>query len=396
MDASLAKILDGLDTRLALGEIDLATYNSLKAKFQAQAQGSAAGGDPLGGVVDGIRQEAAALKCPGCMAPLPPPADPSATTVTCEYCNGTFVIQKAEAEMEKLRGDVRKWISEVAGKGGGGSGDAASRSYIFRNSIFPGLKTAVERATELYQPIRYLPVFSFPLIDRLDRSPFKEALGLTPESRQLSESLKGIVSQVQAPELQPFAAGGRERADLKLLEVGCMELVHLSNVRHGLSSYSVDGFQRIVANTKALKEMYGGSADLLKSDDPAIAAFMSALVQRLDAVETAAETLESLLKSSDGVAVDPLVQRLDQAVIKCEAAASAFEASGREPKDTVPAAEGARNDATSIRILSASVKLFGDSVAAESGVPFADFLASLAQTIDAAAQIGRASCRERV
>jgi hypothetical protein len=388
MDASLAKILDGLDTRLALGEIDMATYNSLKAKFQAQAQGSAAGGDPLGGVVDGIRQEAAALKCPGCMAPLPPPADPSATTVTCEYCNGTFVIQKAEAEMEKLRGDVRKWISEVAGKGGGGSGDAASRSYIFRNSIFPGLKTAVERATELYQPIRYLPVFSFPLIDRLDRSPFKEALGLTPESRQLSESLKGIVSQVQAPELQPFAAGGRERADLKLLEVGCMELVHLSNVRHGLSSYSVDGFQRIVANTKALKEMYGGSADLLKSDDPAIAAFMSALVQRLDAVETAAETLESLLKSSDGVAVDPLVQRLDQAVIKCEAAASAFEASGREPKDTVPAAEGARNDATSIRILSASVKLFGDSVAAESGVPFADFLASLAQTIDAAAPSG--------
>jgi len=319
------------------------------------------------------------------MAPLPPPADPSATTVTCEYCNGTFVLQKAAAEMEKLRGDVRKWIAEVAGKGGAGSGDAASRAFIFRNSIFPGIKTAAERATELYQSVRYLPVFSFPLIDRLHRSPFKDALGLTPESSQLSESLKGVVSQIQAPELLPFASGGREKIDLRLLEVGCMELVHLANVRHGLSEYSAEGFQRIVANIKALKEMYGGSADMLKADDPAIAAFMKALVDRLDAIETAAAVLESLLKPSDGVATDPIVQRLDAAVGKCELAASSVEASGREPKDTVPAAEGARNDATSIRILSACVKLFGDSGAAETGVPFADFLGSLASAVETAA-----------
>jgi len=389
MDASIQKVLDGLDTRLALGEIDMATYTTLKAKFQAQVRSSDSGGvDPLAAAVDGVGQEAVALKCPGCMAPLPPPSDPSATTVTCEYCNGTFVLQKAAAEMEKLRGDVRKWIAEVAGKGGGGSGDAASRAYIFRNSIFPGIKTATERATELYQSVRYLPVFSFPLIDRLDRSPFKDALGLTPEAAQLSDNLKGVVSQIQAPELAPFASGGREKSDLRLLEVGCMELVHLANVRHGLSAYSAEGFQRIVANVKALKEMYGGSADMLKSEDPAVASFMIALVDRLDAVETAAATLESLLKPSDGVAVGPLIQRLDAAVTKCLAAASAVEASGRDPKDTVPAAEGARNDATSIRILSACVKLFGDSGAAETGVAFADFLGSLTAAVDAAAPTG--------
>jgi len=72
MDRSdIQQILDGLDRRLALGEIDLGTYQSLKAKFAVQLVETPE--QPLDSAVEAMPVDAVALKCPGCMAPLPVP-----------------------------------------------------------------------------------------------------------------------------------------------------------------------------------------------------------------------------------------------------------------------------------------------------------------------------------
>ena len=98
--AEKQKILDSLDRRLALGEIDIGTYNQLKAKFSAELDTPE---DPLSTTLEAIPKEASALKCPGCMAPLLPPSDLSSISVVCEYCGGTFALQAATEEMERLK-----------------------------------------------------------------------------------------------------------------------------------------------------------------------------------------------------------------------------------------------------------------------------------------------------
>ena len=62
----LQNILDGLDKRLALGEIDMGTYQSLKAKFTGQINTSEAG-DPIEAAVENMPKEARTLQCPGCI-----------------------------------------------------------------------------------------------------------------------------------------------------------------------------------------------------------------------------------------------------------------------------------------------------------------------------------------
>jgi len=384
--AAVQKILDGLDARLALGEIDLGTYNSLKVKFAAQLT-EAMPASPLDAAAVELGREAVSLKCPNCMAPLPA-AQPEQTNITCEYCGSTAVLQTARGQMEKLREDVRKWISGAAGVAAAGEGvDAAARQFIFRDKLWPQLKVAADRATELYHPTRYLPLFSFPLLDRLSVSPFLDAVAMTPDLTSLTERLRGVVAQVQAPELLPFAVGEREKCDLHALEVGCMEITHLSNVRHRLQGYSADGLSQARANLRALGELYTTAAKMSTSNDPSYAKFTRALADRVGGVDRAIEVLGSLLASSEGAIADKVISDLDHAAQKCEQAASEIDAAGREPKEAAPAAEGTRNDAQAIRMLTDTVRIYADC-AVESGVSFGNFLGPLHEAVDKATAPG--------
>lgn len=380
----IQRILDGLDRRLALGEIDLATYNTLKAKFAVQLQTSDVG-TPLESTVEAMRSEAVALKCPGCMAVLPASADRTQGSVTCEYCGGTFALQTAADEMARLRQDVRKWITEVAGHGGTGGADEASRTFIFRNNIWPHLKVTAERATELYHSTRYLPLFAFPLLGRLGGSPFHDALALTPDLTSLVERLKNVVAQVEAPELSPFAVGEREKNDLHTLGVSCMEVAYLSNIRHNVATFTPDGFNRARANLKALGELYSSASRMAATLDPSYAKFMRALQTRIGGVDKATELLAGLLSPSEGVLVDRVTSELDTAAQMCAAAATEVEAAGREPKEGAPAIEGTRSDAQVIRMLADCTRLFGQCGAAESGESFGAFQTTLDKAVAFAA-----------
>ena len=170
----MEKILDALDRRVALGEIDIGTYKKLKAKFSTQVGHSE---EPISAAVSALPKEAVSLQCPGCMAPLPLPSDPSQVSVVCDYCGGTFALQTASEEMDRLKSDIRKWISQVAGNAGiGTTVDEASRKFIFNDKLLPPLKNAADRATDIFSLTRYQSLFTFSLLTGLPSSPFHQTL----------------------------------------------------------------------------------------------------------------------------------------------------------------------------------------------------------------------------
>ena len=380
-NSEIQRILDGLDRRLALGEIDLGTYQSLKAKFVSQLS-EAPVQLPLDAAMDALPVKAVALKCPGCMAPLPVAFDKNLTNVTCEYCGGTFALQTAAKDMERLRDDVRKWIFETTAQAGKSTvADEVSRAYIFREKIWPQLEGAVYRGTEFYQPTRYLPLFAFPLLLNLRSSPFQDALSLTPDITSLTDQLRGVLAQIQAPELAPFAFGDLEKANLQALEVSCMEIVYFSNIRHSLVMFAPDGFGRARANLQAVRELYSAAAKTWAGPDLSYSKFLIALSIRLDAVERAIELLAKLMSTNEGFITDRIISELENAAMDCERAASEIDLSGRKAKETAPASEGSRNDALAIRMLADCTRIYRQC-AVESEGNFTEFLGTIAAVVD--------------
>lgn len=379
MDADTQKILDGLDRRLALGEIDIGTYNTLKAKFSVQPNKLA---DPVAGVVAAMAKEAVALSCPGCMAPLPAPKDPSAYTLVCEYCGSTCTLQTAKSEMEELKAGMRKWVAELAGGAGlGTTVDEASRSFIFKERLLPSLKLAANRATEIYAFSRHQCLFAFPLVERLASSPFRDAVSGAPNLGSLVEKIKGTIARVQAPEVQAFAIGAAEKSALSGIEVQCQETIYLSNARRHLASYSEDGFQKAISNLGAVDALYSKTSQHAGNTDATAAKFSEALSQRVKNVAEAIKVVQELFAANDGLMTEQIAARIDGYATNCEQAATMIEQSGREPKETVPAAEGTRNDAQTMRLLSHCVRLFGHC-GAETGQAFRDYLATLEQIVE--------------
>ncbi len=377
----IKQILDGIDRRLALGEIDLATYHAIKAKYTSfQGQTTS---DPLESASTALPREVIAIKCPGCMAPLPVTSDSTISSVICEYCGGTFALQTAAAEMDRLRADIRRWLSEMAGGGvASGTVDEASRRFIFRDRLLPSLQRDANRATEVFALFRHGALFSFPLTTEIPSSPFLAAARATPDSSALVDRLKMTVARADSPEILAFAVGDNERADLARLQVICQEPVHLANVRRYLLTFDAANLGKVAINLAALKDLYSKAVGQMAPTTP-LSRMMAALARRVEAVHTAVLQLKTLHTPSDGFMTGPIIADLDAAATQCDAAAADLEASGAEPREQVPAAAGSRDDALSIRILADTVRLFGEC-GAETGYSFTNFLQSLRQFVTSA------------
>lgn len=380
-NTELEKILDALDRRMALGEIDIGTYKQLKAKYSSKVSHNE---EPVSAALSAIPQEAVSLQCPGCMAPLPLPSDSSQVSVICDYCGGTFMLQKAADEMDRLKNDIRKWISQVAGSAGIGTTiDEASRKFIFNDKLLPPLKTATDRATDIFSLARYQALFTFPLLNKLPSSPFNQNSHSASNLNNFVDKIKDTVARVQSPEIKIFALGEKEKYELHILEVRCLEAGYLSNVRHHLANPTPDSLQKAKTNLHALNELYNTTNQLVSSVDMPLAKYSEALANRMKSLEEAVNNLEDLFSSSDGVMTDYVADKLELIAEKLEYTGSAIEATGMNPRDTVPAAEGTRNDAESIRILANCVRFYGQC-GAETGVSFPTFLNNLEEIVDIA------------
>jgi|GEM_PF-2099784 len=380
-NTELEKIVDALDRRIALGEIDIGTYKQLKAKFSTQVGNNE---EPISAALSALPKEAVSLQCPGCMAPLPLPSDPSQVSVICDYCGGTFALQTASEEMNRLKSDIIKWISQVAGNAGiGTTVDEASRKFIFNDKLLPPLKTAADRATDIFSLTRYQSLFTFSLLNKLPSSPFHHILQSAPNLNYLVDKIKETLVRVQSPEIKVFAIGEKEKYELHALEVRCLEAGYLSNVRHHLANPTPDGLHKAKTNLHALNELYNTTNQLVSSIDPSLAEFSEALATRMKLLEEAVNTLEDLFCSTDGVMTDYVADNLELIAVKLEQTASAIEATGMKPKETVPAAEGTRNDADTVRILATCVRFYGQC-GAETEMPFTIFLANFEEAVEKA------------
>ena len=370
------KILDGLDVRLALGEIDLDTYNALKAKFSQQSDQSKK--DHVAETVAALPKEAAIIRCPGCTAPIPAPEDPSTQRVTCEYCGSSFVLQTAVSEMENLKSGIRKWISELAGASGSGGGgmDQAARGYIFREKILPALKMAADRATEMYWFGRHKAMFSIPIAQAVGNSPFSEALASSPDLDNLVGKIKETIGRVQAPEIQAFAMSDSDKSFLALTELQCQEIIYMTNARRQLSHFNEDGINKCLANLEGLEVLYRKAEQSAQGTNGAFSKFTAAMARRTKSISDAVKILGELNVESDHVDVVHVTGLLEAIAFACDKAALDFETCGLEPKQTVPATEGARHDAQAIRLFSSTVQLFG-LCGAEIGESFDKFQKSL-------------------
>ena len=357
----LTQLLDGLDRRLALGEIDLGTYSSLKSKFTSQGNGqtSTSGTAVLETTVSSMRKEAVALRCPSCMAPMKPPESSERSVVTCEYCGGSFALQTAQSEMDQLKSGIRKWISELAGSAGtGGNVDEAARRFIFNDKLLPSLKLEANRAVEVYAFSRHQALFSFPLIDSLGNTPFQQAIASAPDLTHIVSRVKMVIARVQDPEVIGFAVGEPAKANLNFLETNCQEIIYLSNARKTLSGYQPDGFAKSATNLRAAHSLYQKAANSISATDKQLAALLNGLSNRTKAVGEAIDILASVLRDNPATDVQHLSNQVAALAAACDQAANEIEQSGRDPRETVPAVEGSRADASALRIFSKVLQLY--------------------------------------
>lgn len=381
MSDDTAMLLDAIDRRLALGEIDLATYNMLKAKF---SRAPVAGEESLKKAVESMTKEAVAIRCPGCMAALNP-GSPDATTVKCEYCGGTFALQVARSEMEQLKDGIRKWLSEMAGKGGsGGTVDEAARSFIFRDKLLPALSMEADRATESFSFTRHQALFEFPLLKALPSYPFLDAVNATPDVGYLVSRVKSIIARVQDPQVMTFAVDDRARARLSSIEMQCQEVIYLGNARKSAHEQAVAGFSTAVTNLTAAQTLYEKSAH---SSEAAQSTFLRGLTGRTKAVAEATRLLADCIESQSAIATHNYLERLESLAVDCELAASLIDSCGMEPKDTIPALEGVRADAQTIRLFASTLRIY-EECALDAGIPFPDFMNSLTEMTRAIRPLG--------
>ena len=371
-------LIDGLDRQLALSQIDIGTYHQLKAKFVAQQQSTS---DPLSDMASAMPREARAIKCPGCSAPLPIPNDSSIMHVVCDYCAGSYELRPAAEEMEALRLDILKQIADIAGNTNlGTTVDEVSRRFIFNEKLLPNLKVTTDRATEFSRAVRYQALFTFPLLELIASSHFSEAIRLTPESEQIDKQIQTSIAMAQAPETTGFATSDIERSKLFDIELRCQELIFVAKARHYVKNFDIDDMSKAKINLHSLGDLYSTAAEKLGPSDPTANVFFVALANRTKSVEHALETLILLVRGADGIMTDQLVTNLESHARTCEQAANEIETAGRELWEQIPATQGSRADAETIRLLATCVRLYG-YCGGESGLSFSDFSNGLANIL---------------
>ena len=137
--------------------------------------------------------------------------------------------------MEALRLDIVKQIADMAGNANVGTTvDEVSRRFIFNEKLLPNLKVTTDRATEHSRAIRHQALFTFPLLESIASSHFREAIRLTPESDQIDRQVQASIAMAQAPETTGFATSDIERSKLFDIELRCQELIFESKARHYL------------------------------------------------------------------------------------------------------------------------------------------------------------------
>lgn len=247
MDSSeIQQILNGLDKRLALGEIDMATYRELKKKYEGMR--GKPGESPVEEMVSKLPREANKVNCPYCGAPSD--IIEGVNTVSCKFCGSDYQLKAAEEEMEELRKDILSWIREISSSGS--VVDEASRRFIFKEKIFPVIRMEVQRSTEMYALSKHRGLMYGVIRGMLGRE-LEENAGIDHDGKQ---RISRAVTRASSPEVKGFAVSREDRARLIGLRIDCQEIIFINNIRGLIREPSSEDLERVKNNFKALEDLY--------------------------------------------------------------------------------------------------------------------------------------------
>lgn len=372
-------LLDGLDKRLALGEIDLESYNRLRSKFLHKGTGKS-GSDALDKTVDALPREIQKLNCPNCGAPVNA-EDDGRESVTCDFCGISYKLKTAEEEMERLRSDLRRWIRSMASSEGGSfsSIDEASRRFIFQDKLLPQINLEASRTVEIFEVTRHQAVIDVPLSRVTPNTPFKQTLVATPVIEDFRERIAEIMSKVQSEEIGKFALDPADEKKLWILRLKCQELIYLHNIRNKFRSISGDSLKYAVKNLTALGKLYSSGIERFEKDSPD-RAFYTSLKRRMDALKEATEIMFGLLYRMETRDLSQSAGKLVEIRGKLESLIGDVNSSGKEHREIIPLIEGIKADIGSLDVLVSSIDLYTTSFGGDdNGYP--DFLNDLESMI---------------
>jgi len=378
-EKEVQKLLDGLDIRLALGEIDLESYNRLRSKFLA-GERRPARADVLGRTVDALPRKVQKLNCPNCGAPVNA-EDEKVESVTCDFCGISYLLKTAEDEMERLRSDLRKWISNIAVSEGGSrsSIDEASRRFIFQEKILPQIDLEVSRTIEIFEITKHQAIIDVPLARVIPYTPFKQTLEGIPVMEDFGDRLAEILSKVQSDDIEEFALDPSDMERLGIIQIRCQELIHIQNIRNQFRSITRDSLRIAVVNFNALIDLYSTSLEKMKkgSSDHI---FYSSLKKRMMALREMSGIMIDLLYKPGSMDLSQAGAMLDDIRIKLESLVKTVNSSGKEHREIIPLAEGIRSDIGSIMVIRESIDIYnGNFKGSDEGYP--EFLTDLEQLI---------------
>lgn len=341
---------------------------------------------PLDAAVAAVPKEAVALKCPSCAAPLPPRLDPSTTELMCEYCGVISTLRDAEEEMERLRNDVKNWISQIVSDVRDNVGvDSVSRRYIFNQLIMPKLDQDVRCAIEPFQDADFcdMPLLALPLFLSLKGSHFSDMWRSSPENKDDLKPVREVIAKTQSLDMLPFAVSNHEKMQLISREAICKEIIEFDQIRRGLSeSTKLDatthgstnsGFYRALKNLRDAYNLHNEAATISSAVNKPYSELMQSLSIWLSSVERTVEVLARLKQSGSAAPTVRDIDELDEAARACDQAAFDIDASSSMLRGTRTAPEGCRDDAKYIKILADSARICY-ICKAESGDDFYKFL----------------------
>lgn len=231
--------------------------------------------------------ETVVLRCTNCGAPLPKPQQ-GEEWIKCEYCGSLNKIVDATRYIEKLRGELEKWIRELLPSTmvSTAVADIAARHQIFQNLIKP--KLLMTRANIRAKYLQYLsnPVIPIP-----------------PPTPPVEEPKAFFEETLKIQAVKDFAVSEDDSKFIRETIIYGNTAGYLLNALRALSRYDVKS---------ALKNIDEALSEI--PDDPGF----TLVKQRLSSIKTVLTSLEQLYARNTSAALDLAKTGMDQYALLLE------------------------------------------------------------------------------
>ncbi len=382
-DHEIQRVLDDLDVQLASAKIDLATYQTLVAKWNEKmrtGRSSAVGApDP-----SSSRLQAIKVACPNCGAPLGDGVLATHGRYICEFCSHSFTIERAQQETEKIKKELQGWLSQLVpgvtvGSSSGSAVDASSRAFIFREKLYPSLELEFNRSLEWLEGFQEYPLFQIEAATDFPAYSSKNS-PLRSEREQLAP-IRNLSSKLSAPAVREFVVGKDDERKMSRMQSRVDELIFAANIVEQNAFQSADGYSTARQNALALKDLY--LATMEETPDASEKEFLRACIARMEGTATVLDVLVRLRQSASGeVNGSAFAAELASASRLYQEALAISEKSGYTPMELVPWQHGVDKELSLIGLQSALLESYERAVSNRSG----DFFAFQNSVLDFARQ----------